>query len=111
MSADFWASYTSGALGICIGNPLDVLKVRLQAGEHLHGVFRRGTFTGLKDDVIGAQRIPGALRGEYYIVGVKEMGGVAEGCRIRGPYSRLRSPQLSAVYDIQPHVEGSLPVH
>jgi len=32
MSADFWAGYISGAAGIVIGNPLDVLKVRLQAG-------------------------------------------------------------------------------
>ena len=33
MSADFWAGYISGAVGILIGNPLDVLKVRLQAGS------------------------------------------------------------------------------
>lgn len=32
MSADFWASYISGALGILIGNRLDVLKVQAQAG-------------------------------------------------------------------------------
>lgn len=32
MSADFWASYVSGAVGILIGNQLDVLKVRAQAG-------------------------------------------------------------------------------
>lgn len=30
MSADFWAGYISGAVGIIIGNPLDILKVRLQ---------------------------------------------------------------------------------
>lgn len=33
MSADFWAGYLSGAVGILIGNPLDLLKVRLQASE------------------------------------------------------------------------------
>jgi solute carrier family 25 (mitochondrial carnitine/acylcarnitine transporter), member 20/29 len=33
MSADFWAGYLSGALGILIGNPLDIIKVRLQANE------------------------------------------------------------------------------
>ena len=33
MSADFWAGYASGAVGILIGNPLDLLKVRLQAGD------------------------------------------------------------------------------
>ncbi|CAM1503737.1 Fc.00g013280.m01.CDS01 [Cosmosporella sp. VM-42] len=31
MSADFWAGYLSGAIGIVIGNPLDLIKVRLQA--------------------------------------------------------------------------------
>lgn len=31
MSADFWAGYISGAVGIVIGNPLDIIKVRLQA--------------------------------------------------------------------------------
>lgn len=33
MSADFWAGYISGAAGILIGNPLDVIKVRLQAAS------------------------------------------------------------------------------
>jgi solute carrier family 25 (mitochondrial carnitine/acylcarnitine transporter), member 20/29 len=33
MSADFWAAYVSGAAGIVIGNPLDLLKTRLQAGD------------------------------------------------------------------------------
>jgi solute carrier family 25 (mitochondrial carnitine/acylcarnitine transporter), member 20/29 len=32
MAADFWAGYISGAAGILIGNPLDLIKVRLQAG-------------------------------------------------------------------------------
>ena len=31
MSADFWAGYLSGAVGILIGNPLDLIKVRQQA--------------------------------------------------------------------------------
>lgn len=33
MSSDFFAGYLSGALGIIVGNPLDVVKVRLQAGS------------------------------------------------------------------------------
>ncbi|PQE14405.1 solute carrier family 25 member 45 protein [Rutstroemia sp. NJR-2017a BBW] len=33
MSADFWAGYISGALSIIIGNPLDLLKVHLQASS------------------------------------------------------------------------------
>lgn len=39
MSADFWAGYISGAVGIVIGNPLDILKVRLQArGTTIHTI-------------------------------------------------------------------------
>lgn len=33
MSADFWAGYISGAIGILVGSPLDILKVRLQARD------------------------------------------------------------------------------
>ncbi|PKS10884.1 hypothetical protein jhhlp_002642 [Lomentospora prolificans] len=33
MSADFWSGYVSGAVGIVIGNPLDLIKVRLQAKD------------------------------------------------------------------------------
>jgi solute carrier family 25 carnitine/acylcarnitine transporter 20/29 len=32
MSADFWAGYISGAAGILIGSPLDIIKTRIQAG-------------------------------------------------------------------------------
>lgn len=32
MSADFWSGYVSGALGILVGNPLDLIKTRLQVG-------------------------------------------------------------------------------
>ena len=32
-SADFWAGYISGAIGILIGNPLDLLKTRLQSSS------------------------------------------------------------------------------
>ncbi|KAI4861228.1 solute carrier family 25 member 45 [Hypoxylon rubiginosum] len=35
MSADFWAGYISGAVGILTGNPLDLIKVRLQARDAL----------------------------------------------------------------------------
>ncbi len=33
MSADFFAGYASGSLGILVGNPLDIIKVRLQNGQ------------------------------------------------------------------------------
>ncbi|KAL3456299.1 mitochondrial carrier domain-containing protein [Aspergillus heterothallicus] len=41
MSADFWAGYISGAIGIIIGNPLDLIKVRLQASGPTTSVSRR----------------------------------------------------------------------
>jgi solute carrier family 25 (mitochondrial carnitine/acylcarnitine transporter), member 20/29 len=48
MSVDFWAGYISGAAGIVIGNPLDLLKTRLQAGDsNVHATSAeslRGTF-------------------------------------------------------------------
>lgn len=37
MSSDFWAGYISGAIGIVIGNPLDLIKVRLQASSPANG--------------------------------------------------------------------------
>ncbi|KAK2802810.1 hypothetical protein FQN50_007216 [Emmonsiellopsis sp. PD_5] len=37
MSNDFWAGYLSGAIGIVIGNPLDLVKTRLQAGQVISG--------------------------------------------------------------------------
>jgi solute carrier family 25 (mitochondrial carnitine/acylcarnitine transporter), member 20/29 len=33
MSADFIAGFISGSVGIAVGNPLDIIKVRLQAGQ------------------------------------------------------------------------------
>ncbi|KAK4548786.1 hypothetical protein LTR36_008559 [Oleoguttula mirabilis] len=33
MSADFWAGYVSGAIGILVGNPLDIFKTQIQAGR------------------------------------------------------------------------------
>ena len=48
MSADFWAGYISGAAGIIIGNPLDLIKTRLQAGKTApqHVVEATTTATG-----------------------------------------------------------------
>jgi solute carrier family 25 carnitine/acylcarnitine transporter 20/29 len=43
MSADFWAGYVSGAAGIIIGNPLDLIKTRLQAGKTAHHVEATST--------------------------------------------------------------------
>ena len=41
MSTDFCAGYLSGAIGIVIGNPLDLIKVRLQAGQSSIGTAPR----------------------------------------------------------------------
>lgn len=45
MSADFWAGYISGAVGIIVGNPLDLIKVRLQAGSVPSSTSLRTTST------------------------------------------------------------------
>jgi hypothetical protein len=37
MSADFWAGYLSGVVGIVVGNPLDIEKVRQQTARHASG--------------------------------------------------------------------------
>lgn len=39
MPADFWAGYISGAAGIIIGNPLDLIKTRVQAGTYVTAAF------------------------------------------------------------------------
>ncbi|KIV98607.1 uncharacterized protein PV09_09600 [Verruconis gallopava] len=73
MSADFWAGYISGAAGIVIGNPLDLLKTRLQAGDtsvratspaSLRGTFdKAGTLVrGATAPILGY----GALNGLLY---------------------------------------------
>ena len=38
MSADFAAGFLSGSVGIAVGNPLDIIKVRLQAGQNGSGL-------------------------------------------------------------------------
>jgi solute carrier family 25 carnitine/acylcarnitine transporter 20/29 len=45
MSADFWAGYISGAAGILIGNPLDLVKTRLQAGNATPNVESGSIYT------------------------------------------------------------------
>jgi solute carrier family 25 carnitine/acylcarnitine transporter 20/29 len=38
MSADFVSGFIAGSVGIAIGNPLDIIKVRLQAGQSGSGL-------------------------------------------------------------------------
>lgn len=42
MSTDFWAGYASGAIGILVGNPLDIVKTQLQAGRATHAATGHG---------------------------------------------------------------------
>jgi solute carrier family 25 carnitine/acylcarnitine transporter 20/29 len=57
MSTDFWAGYLSGAVGILVGNPLDIAKVQLQAGNTISSTARlQGTaalVTGTAAPVLG----------------------------------------------------------
>lgn len=57
MSADFWASYASGAVGICIGNRLDILKTELQAGN------RHFTSASLPSNETALRRFTNLFRG------------------------------------------------
>ena len=64
MSNDFWAGYLSGAIGIVIGNPLDVLKVRLQASSS-SATRGDGNAAGGRSSLRGNFESTGALvRGE-----------------------------------------------
>lgn len=85
MSADFWAGYISGAAGIIIGNPLDLIKTRLQAGdnsvhatsaESLRGTFdRAGTLVrGATAPILGY----GALNGILFFTYNRVLGLIGE---------------------------------
>ncbi|MCJ1330994.1 hypothetical protein MMC10_007681 [Thelotrema lepadinum] len=60
MSADFWAGWASGLAGLVIGNPLDILKVQLQAG-------RAATTTALLLSNPGYSRYTSLIRGEFQL--------------------------------------------
>lgn len=57
MSADFWASYVSGGLGILIGNRLDVLKVNAQTTN------ANKTPVQIQEPSIGVQKFTALFRG------------------------------------------------
>ncbi|WYZ43064.1 hypothetical protein EsH8_VI_000763 [Colletotrichum jinshuiense] len=61
MSADFWAGYISGAVGIIIGNPLDLLKVRLQARTTLPAAGQTPTTAATATSYIRQFESPASL--------------------------------------------------
>jgi solute carrier family 25 carnitine/acylcarnitine transporter 20/29 len=68
MSADFWAGYVSGAAGIIIGNPLDLIKTRLQAGKHAQHAESTSTAVPARQGFRGNFENAGTLvRGEQTI--------------------------------------------
>ena len=90
MSADFWAGYVSGAIGIIIGNPLDLVKTRLQAGPK--PVADAGTSTSKA--AVGAPR---SFRGQFENAGTLVKGRPT----LQSHYEHLRhqqqaNPQYSA---------------
>jgi len=85
MSADFWAGYLSGAAGIIIGNPLDLIKTRLQAGDTtLHATSAtslRSTFDQAGTLVRGATAPIlgyGALNGLLYFTYNRSLSALGE---------------------------------
>lgn len=69
MSADFWAGYVSGAVGIIIGNPLDLVKTRLQAGPRPAHDVNTATST--------AVAAPRSFRGQFENAGTLVRGTVS----------------------------------
>ncbi|KAL1609445.1 hypothetical protein SLS59_000950 [Nothophoma quercina] len=69
MSADFWAGYVSGAIGIIIGNPLDLVKTRLQAGSTAAQDVGTGTSP--------AVATPRSFRGQFENAGTLVRGATA----------------------------------
>ncbi|KAK3674532.1 hypothetical protein LTR78_005618 [Recurvomyces mirabilis] len=66
MSADFWAGYVSGAFGIAVGNPLDILKTRLQAGTQIVSTVPPSNLVTAPGEAAGVKRArpwTSALRG------------------------------------------------
>jgi solute carrier family 25 carnitine/acylcarnitine transporter 20/29 len=85
MAVDFWAGYISGAAGIVIGNPLDLLKTRLQAGDtNVHvasSASLRTTFESAGTLVRGATAPIlgyGALNGLLYYTYNRSLGFLHE---------------------------------
>lgn len=125
MSADFWAGYVSGAAGIIIGNPLDLVKTRLQAGKTIHPAVDVATTAAATQSFRGQFENAGTLvRGEEtYTLSRYPMrpshSELVARCRelTRPPqyrrnstYPRLRRAQRPPLRHIQPHTHFPLRV-
>ncbi|KAL1900789.1 hypothetical protein Cpir12675_000803 [Ceratocystis pirilliformis] len=106
MSSDFWAGYISGAVGIIIGNPLDILKVQLQAGKGAAGSLLppspqtaspaqktsaqalRSLATGTAAPILGY----GALNALLFVIYNRSEKALTDLCSPLGPDSRPPSP-------------------
>ena len=89
MSADFFAGYLSGSVGIAIGNPLDIAKVRLQAGQKATGNVTPEAATPSLRFLRGTSPVESL---DYYLT---------LSCRCCGSHTRLRGPQRFTLYDVQ----------
>lgn len=68
MSTDFWAGYISGAVGIIVGNPLDIVKTRMQAdsSNHMRVVTKNAaSFAGVAAPVLGYGALNAILFASY----------------------------------------------
>lgn len=115
MSADFWAGYVSGAVGIIIGNPLDLVKTRLQAGSSpAHdGTSTTGAVTAASRGSRGQFENAGTLvRGMaseaelYRVQGKRLEANLSTQRRRNSTYPRLRGTQRPPLYDLQPHTHA-----
>ena len=103
MSADFWAGYVSGAAGILVGNPLDIIKVRLQVGEGsaISAVLPPTSLHG---------RLTSLVRGAFsYTREYTKHTLMWRSKRRNRSSSRLWSPQRSSFRLIQPYSDVSGP--
>lgn len=116
MSADFWAGYVSGAVGIIIGNPLDLVKTRLQAGPKPAADTSTSTSTAITAG-------PRSFRGQFENAGTLVRGRsiTSTHCEIlkgnsklishtqhrrNSTYSRLWRTQRAPLHDLQSYAHA-----
>lgn len=103
MSPDFWAGYISGAVGICVGNPLDIIKVQSQLGTPTSNVSYHS---------LNLRKPTVLLKGMSLLLRLL-IAGLTCPLWSRGSnaHSRIWCSQLSSLYDIQPIIENTRPFH